>query len=181
MDGETLAARMDLSSTWLEAIAAEDGFLNFTLRRSWFSTAAAQPPEIVLFPELPPVDVDFPAGIHPFDWRFLTALRGRTPDPALAARQDAENPGALVRLTLRRLEQIAPRASQGVLWDQKSRRLLLLLSRFEPEAQPKRQSIFLAGVVRQIWDLGPLRMPAPMVVFALGVLSQGCAALTKEK
>lgn len=181
MDGERLAARLELSGTWLESVAVQDGFLNFALRRSWFSAAAAQPPEMVPFPELPPVSADFPAKIHPFDWRFLTALRGREPDPAVAARQDGENPGALVRLTLCRLEEIASRVTEGEQWDRSGRRLLLLLSRFEPEARPKRQAIFLAAAAGEIWEIGPLHLSAPLADFARGVFSQGCAALTKGK
>lgn len=179
VDAEALAGRLDLSGTWLAAVTPQAGFLNFTLSAAWYEAAAAASPEIVPFPALSPVPMDFPAKIDPFDWRFLTALRGRAPDPALAARQDAANAGALVRLSLRRLEQVEGRVPPLTVWGEENRRFLLLLAQWEPDARPKRQAMFLESAARKVWDLGPLCLSAPLLRFARGALSQGCAALIR--
>lgn len=176
-DGAVLAARLNLSETWLEGVSARDGFLNFTLSGAWYEAAVGQPPELVSLPTLPPVQTGFPGRIDPFDWAFLCALKGRPPLPALAARQDAANPGALVRLTLRRLEQVQDRVPPEIAWTQQNRRFLLLLARFEPQARPKRQALYLQSVAEQVWELGPLRLSAPLLRFARGVLTQGSAAV----
>lgn len=176
-DAAALAERLDLSGTWLDCVTARAGFLNFTLSAAWYEAAVTQPPEIVLLPDPSPVSMDFPAKIDPFDWCFLNALRGKVPDPALAARQDAANPGALLRLTLRRLEQVEGRVPPVTDWTEETRRFLLLLAQLEPAARPKRQAIYLETVARRVWDLGPLHLSAPLLRFARGALSQGCAAL----
>lgn len=179
MDAQALAGRLDLTGTWLESVTARSGFLNFTLSPAWYEAAAACPPEVVPIPALSPVSVNYPGKIAPFDWHFLTALRGRVPDPALAARQDAANSGALLRLTLRRLEQVEGRVPPETVWREEHRRLLLLLAQFEPKARPKRQAIYLEAVARQAWDLGPLHLSAPLLCTVRGVLTQGCAALLR--
>lgn len=178
-DAAALADRLDLNGTWLESVTARAGFLNFTLSAAWYEATVTQPPEIMPLPDLSPVSVDFSARIDPFDWCFLSALRGKVPDPALAARQDAANPGALLRLTLRRLEQVEGRVPPVTDWTEENRRFLLLLAQYESEARPKRQAIYLEAVARRVWDLGPLHLSAPLLRFARGTLSQGCAALLR--
>ena len=179
LDSEALAAGLELSGTWLASAAGRGGFVNFTLTEAWFDAAAAHPPGRVPLSAPEPVPAACPARIDPFDWCFLTALKGKAPDPALAARQDRENPGALVRMTLRRLEDVEERATESAPWTAQRRALLLLLARFEPKAGRKRQAIYLSQVARAVWELGPLELGAPLLRCAAGVLSQGCAALTR--
>lgn len=180
VDAEDLCGALELSQSWLAEVRPRDGFLNFTLAPGWYAAAAAQPTEPVPLPVLPPVSVRYPAKIHPFDWHFLTALRGREPDPALAARQDRSNAGALVRLTLKRLEQVEGRCPEQCVWTREERRLLLLLCRWEEDARPKRRALFLERLAGEVWTLGPLNIPGPLSVFARGVLSQGCASLLRS-
>lgn len=177
VDARELAHRLELSRTWLEGVRAQNGFLNFTLGSAWYDEVVKQPPDVVPLPEVPPVPVFFPARIEPFDWSFLTALRGRDPEPALAARQDPDNPGALVRMTLRRLEQVEGRAPRESVWDGDRRSLCLLLARFEEGAGPKRQAICLERTARAVWEIGPLHLSGPLLRFTRSVLSRGCAAL----
>lgn len=179
VDAGTLAGGLTLDGTWLAAAQGQGGFVNFTLREAWFDALSALPPERLPWTDLPPVNVDCPARIDPFDWAFLTALKGRAPDSALAARQDRENPGALVRLTLRRLEQVEDRAAPQLPWTPERRALLLLLARCDVEAGSRRQALCLKQIAQAVWDLGPLELGAPLVRWSAAVLSQGCAVLQR--
>lgn len=179
LDAAPLCAALDLSGTWLSEVTARDGFLNFTLAPEWYPAAAAQPHAPAPLPELPPVVTDFPAAIHPFDWRFLTSLTGRSPKVALAARLDRGNPGALVRLTLQRLEAVDGRTPEQCGWMERERALLLLLARWEENVSPRAQALFLERAAREIWALGPLNLPAPLLRCARGTLNRGCGALLR--
>lgn len=179
VDAQTLAEALELDGTWLESAEGAGGFVNFTLRAAWFEAVTEQPWALLRqdLPVLPPVPVDCPARIDPFDWCFLTALRAHAPDPALAARQDRENPGALLRLTLRRLEQLEGRVTEPAPWTQRRRALLLLLCQWDAAASRKRQAILLEQAARQVWVLGPLALGGPLLRRTRRVLTAGCVSL----
>lgn len=176
-DAEALAQRLALAGTWLEEVQAVNGFLNFTLSTQWYEAVIRQPLSAPPMEELTPLEHPFPASIHPFDWAFFCALRGKKPQPELMARQDQSNPGWLLRVTLRRLERTEERCACSTAWTAEARALLLLLARYEESAGAKRQALYLTQVCQELWSFGPLRLSAPLNRFAQGVLRSGCQSI----
>lgn len=176
LDGAALAGSIDLTGSWFSHVEQEKGFLNFTLSEGWYQAAAAQAPEAPPPLPEPPLTGVFPAVIAGEDWRFAKALYG-APVPELCARQDASNPGWLVRYTLRRLKVLEARAPVTLPLRDAERSLLRTLARFEPGASPHQQADYLYALARQLWE-----QPLPALSLVLNrhsqaVLSAGLSAL----
>ncbi|MCD7887714.1 MAG: hypothetical protein LUG44_08920 [Clostridiales bacterium] len=162
LDGTALAGRIDLAGSWFQAMEAEGGYLNFFPAPAWYNAAVERLPAAGPEAALPTLDVDFPAAIHPADWAFWQTLRGTAPDPALAARQDAANPGWLVRYTARRLAALEPRASSALDWTAERRQLLWTLVQLPREGTGRRMAGYLLALAREIWAVGPQSLPTPL-------------------
>lgn len=173
-----LAARLSLAGTPFSSAEAESGYLNFTLSEEWFralpsfwtETAAELPQEGVSFLETPVKDEAFPARYVPFDRVFLSLLR-RQDSLSLCARQDAENPGWLVRYTLRRLADLRQRSGTQaavqaehapvpdavfVLTD--AERELLLLAAELPGLDGRRRAQGVLALCQAVWAAAPQRL-----------------------
>lgn len=176
LDGETLAAAVRLEDSWFEAVSAEGGFLNLTLRAEWYAAALAAVEEAEPFAPYPPVSVDFPAAIDGEDWAIHRFLWKKQPDPARCARQDAENPGWLLRYTVERLAAVQSPEPLG--WTAEERRLMWLMACC-PEGSPRKLAYHLTQVVEAVWQITPQRIPAPLSRGCRAVLNRGRAELRK--
>ncbi|MCD7837566.1 MAG: hypothetical protein LUG65_01465 [Clostridiales bacterium] len=159
LDGPELVEHVDLTDSWFQKVEAEDGYLNFFPDLTWYNTAVEMLPPAGAELSLPPLKNDFPAAIRSEDWIFWQALRGAAPDPALAARQDAANPGWLVRYTARRLADLEPRADAALEWTAERRQLLWTLAQLPQEGNGRRTAGYLLALAREIWDIGPQTLP----------------------
>lgn len=176
-DGEQLAGAIDLADSWFQAVTADGGYLNFTLSLRWYQSAVEAPPPVGKMVNVPGAPVEFSAEIVPEDWYFWKALKGRSPDPAIAARRDRENPGWLVRYTARRLEELEPRAAETIRWTEEERALMLELSRYPQGAQARTAAGYLLGLAQQVWEAGPQKLPAALNRHCQRVLAAGRAEL----
>lgn len=175
-DGEELAGGISLGGTFLEAVSHQGGFLNFTLGSDWYDAALKLPLQEKPFPPLPPCSLSFSAQIHPEDWAFA----GKQADPQRCARQDAANPGWLVRITEQRLRSVEPFAKEDVCWTDDLRRLLLQLAALEGEKSAGRLSLQLGDAARLIWQIGPHRLPAPLNRLCRVSLHNGRAVIYRK-
>ncbi|MCD8189481.1 MAG: hypothetical protein LUD78_04555 [Clostridiales bacterium] len=180
LDGVELTGRIDLAGSWFHKVEAEGGYLNFFPAPAWYDAAVDAPspvgPEIVL----QPLDVVFPAVIAPEDWAFWQVLRGTGPDPALVARQDAANPGWLVRYTARRLADLEPRACATLNWTAERRQLLWMLAQLPQEGNRRRMAGYLLALAREIWDIGPQTLPLALNRHSQAALNAGLRQVLAE-
>lgn len=173
LDGQRLADVIDLSGSWFQSVEAEGGYLNFTLSAAWYQAAVEALPAIGEMGEPPVVPVDFSARIDPWDWHFWKALRGKVPDPAIAARQDRENPGWLARYTVQRLADLEPQAGETPPWTEEQKGLMLALARYPQGARPQALAVYLDELSRKIWEIGPGRIPAALNRHCRRILTVG--------
>lgn len=174
LDGERLASSIDLRQSWFHQVCIESGYLNFTLSPQWYQAALDElPSNLPQPPSFPRQTADFSAEIHPEDWHFWLALKGKAPTPAMAARQDRENPGWLVRYTTQRLMDLEPRAEKNIAWDAGQRQLMLTLVQYPQGERPRRLAAYLVGLARQIWELAPQRLSAELNRYCQWVLVTG--------
>ena len=105
-----LARGTDLAGSWFDRAEALGGYVNLRLAPAWYGAvaSAAVVPGPVAETAVPPCPA-FPAALAPGDWKFLCRSAVGTVPPALAARQDGENPAWLVRYTARRMAALAGR------------------------------------------------------------------------
>ncbi len=163
VDGNALISRLDLRGSWFESVEAEGGFLNFTLSERWYEEAVRETVIPVRLSRAYPPPPAFPAKIEPFDWAFLWALRGKMPDPSLAARQDGENPGWLLRYTVKRLQGLEKRSSPVCVWTEEERRLMRLAADAPLDSVgDKRKALYLTALTREIWTVKPEHIPQPL-------------------
>lgn len=179
LDAAALAAGIDLTGSWFSAVKHQGGFLNFTLSENWYRAAAAQMPDPASLPSEPPLTTAFPAVIAPEDWRFAKALYGRPPAPEQCARQDASNPGWLVRYTLRRLNALEHRAPGPLFLNNPERALIRTLVQFDRGVSPRRQADYLYALACQLWELSLPSLSSALNQHCQAVLSSGLLALQK--
>ncbi|MCD8051884.1 MAG: hypothetical protein LUE89_09440 [Clostridiales bacterium] len=168
-----LAGHIDLAGSWFQKVEAEGGYLNFFPALAWYNAAVERFPPVGPEAALPTLDVEFPAAIHPADWVFWQALRGTAPDPALTARQDAANPGWLVRYTAWRLADLEPRANPAMDWTAERRQLLWTLAQLPQEGNRRRMAGYLLALAREIWDTGPQALPLALNCHCQAALRAG--------
>lgn len=156
---EELARTLDLTGSWFDRAAAEQGYLNFHLAPAWYRAVAGgavEPGPVIerSVPGIPP----FPAAIHPGDWRFLcrSGRAQKGPNPALAARQDDGNPAWLVRYTALRMSALADRAGAAVPehWTPEERSLLRKAAEYPAQRGKNgpQLSRYLVALARQLWQ-----------------------------
>ncbi|MCD8340876.1 MAG: hypothetical protein LUC87_01835 [Clostridiales bacterium] len=176
-----LAQRLALEGTCFTAVQAQGGYLNFTLAPGWYRSVedaallAEYPARNMQHPAAIPA---YPAAIHPLDWRLLTLLgRGEAPAPGLAARQDGENPGWLLRYTARRLAAFGgDTPSEGYTAEEQA--LLLRLAECLEQtggSLPLAKSLLRAA--EAVWRITPQRLPPRTALAACRVLEQGLRSL----
>ncbi|MCD8147656.1 MAG: hypothetical protein LUD84_10365 [Clostridiales bacterium] len=181
LDGAELTGHMDLTGSWFQRVEAAGGYLNFFPAPAWYCAAVEQLPPVGPEVDLLPLNVDFPATIHPEDWAFWQALRGTAPDPALMARQDAANPGWLVRYTARRLADLELRADAALDWTAERRQLLWTLAQFPQEGNRRRMAGYLLMLAGKIWDVGPQNLPLALNRHGQAVITAGLRQVLAEK
>ncbi|MCD7757397.1 MAG: hypothetical protein LUH45_04425 [Clostridiales bacterium] len=180
LDGAKLAERIDLTGSWFQKVEAEGGYLNFFPALAWYNAAVEQLPPVGPEANLQTPDVAFPAALHPADWAFWQALRGTEPDPALMARQNAANPGWLVRYTARRLADLEPRASAALDWTAERRQLLWTLAQFPQQGNRRRTARYLLALAREIWAIGPQTLPLALNRHGQAALNAGLRRVLGE-
>ncbi|MCC8074362.1 MAG: hypothetical protein LIO95_00220 [Clostridiales bacterium] len=180
LEGAELVERIDLTSSWFQKVEAEGGYLNFFPALAWYNAAVEQLPPVGPEEALPTMNVEFPATLHPADWRFWQALRGTDPDPALMSRQDAANPGWLVRYTARRLADLEPRASAALDWTAERRQLLWTLVQFPQQGNRRRVAGYLLALAGEIWDVGPQALPLALNRHGQAALNAGLRRVLAE-
>ncbi len=181
LDGGALAGRIDLTGSWFQKVETEGGYLNFFPAPAWYDAAVEQLPPVGPEAALPPPKVDFPAAIHPADWAFWQALRGTAPDPALVARQDAANPGWLVRYTARRLAVLEPQSDTALDWTAERRQLLWTLAQLPQEGNGRRMAGYLLALAKEIWDIRPQALPLLLNRHCQAALNAGLGQVLAEK
>ncbi|MCD7843731.1 MAG: hypothetical protein LUG17_03805 [Clostridiales bacterium] len=181
LDGAKLAGCIDLAGSWFQKVEAESGYLNFFPALAWYNAAVEQLPPVGPEATLPTLNVEFPATVHPADWRFWQALRGTDPDPALVARQDAANPGWLVRYTARRLTDLELRANPELDWTAARRQLLWTLAKFPQQGTGRRVAGYLLALAREIWAIGPQTLPLALNRHGQAALNAGLGQILAEK
>ncbi|MCD7919369.1 MAG: hypothetical protein LUG45_04740 [Clostridiales bacterium] len=179
---EELARRLPLEGTCFSAVEAREGYLNFTLSQGWYRSVedaallAEYPVQKMQYPVKLP---DYPASIHPFDWRLLTLLgKGNAPGPGLAARQDEANPGWLLRYTVRRLAAFGSEATPSDGYSAAEQALLLTLAVCLDQTAgslPHARSLLWAA--EAVWRVSPQRLPPRTALAACRVLEQGLYSL----
>ncbi len=177
-----LAHRLPLEGTCFSAVEAQGGYLNFTLSQGWYHSVedAALLVEYPVQKEQYPVTLpDYPASIHPFDWQFLTLLgKGKAPSPGLAARQDRENPGWLLRYTARRLAAFGGETPPSGAYTVEEQGLLLALAEcLEQTAGSLPHARSLLRAAEAVWRVAPQRLPPRTALAACRVLEQGLGSL----
>ncbi len=180
LDGVKLAGCIDLTNSWFENVEAESGYLNFFPAPVWYDAAVEALPPVGPEAVLPTLDVDFPAAIAPEDWAFWQALRGTAPDPALLARQDAANPGWLVRYTARRLADLEPRAGAALDWTVERRQLLWTLAQLPREGSGRRMAGYLLALAGEVWGIHPQTLPLALNRHCQAVLNAGLRQILAE-
>ncbi|MCD7857535.1 MAG: hypothetical protein LUG55_07005 [Clostridiales bacterium] len=176
-----LAHRLPLEGTCFSAVEAQGGYLNFTLSQGWYRSVE----DAALLVEYPvqkgqyPVTLpDYPASIHPFDWRLLTLLaKGKAPSPGLAARQDRENPGWLLRYTARRLAAFGGETPPKAYTVEEQGLLLALAECLEQAAGSLPHARSLLRAAEAVWRVAPQRLPPRTALAACRVLEQGLDSL----
>lgn len=177
---EALARSLPLMGSCFSGVEAQGGYLNFTLSQGWYRSVE----DAALLWKTNPQGArqtrppDYPAAIHPQDWRLLTLLgRGKAPDPGLAARQDRENPGWLLRYTARRLAAFGGnRPSEGYT-AQEQALLLSLAECLEQAAGSLPLARSLLAAAEAVWRVTPQRLPPRTARAACRVLEQGLQTL----
>lgn len=170
LNGEELAANIVLEGSWFSQVTADNGYLNFVLSQDWYGAAVEQLPIQKEKKPVPPVAAEYPAAIHPMDWWFLTILKGKKPAPELAARQDRENPGWLVRYTIQRLKELEERSAETIRWTEGERRLMRLLAQDAEKEKPRRQAAMLVELAELVWEIAPQNLPKPLNCYCQRVL-----------
>ncbi len=177
-----LAPTLPQEGPCFSSVEAQGGYLNFTLSQGWYrgvedaALLAEYPARTTQYPVALP---DYPASIHPFDWRLLTLLgKGKAPSPGLAARQDRENPGWLLRYTARRLAAFGGETPPSGAYTVEAQGLLLALAECLEETAgslPHARSLLRAA--EAVWRVAPQRLPPRTALAARRVLEQGLDSL----
>ena len=137
------------------------GYVNLRLAPAWYGAvaSAAVVPGPVAETAVPPCPA-FPAALAPGDWKFLCRSAVGTVPPALAARQDGENPAWLVRYTARRMAALAGRGGgePPPVWAPGDRELLRLTAEYPARRREPGPALgrYLAALARQLWRLEPV-------------------------
>lgn len=156
-----LARGTDLAGSWFDRAEALGGYVNLRLAPAWYGAvaSAAVVPGPVAETAVPPCPA-FPAALAPGDWKFLCRSAVGTVPPALAARQDGENPAWLVRYTARRMAALAGRGGgePPPVWAPGDRELLRLTAEYPARRREPGPALgrYLAALVRQLWRLEPV-------------------------
>lgn len=189
------AARLSLTGTPFSDVETAGGYLNFTLSEGWFralpsfwtETHAGAARDALPFSETPVRDAGFPSSYVPFDRRFLAAL-GQRENPAVYARQDAGNPGWLVRYTLRRLAFFRRGADEGESAAasapdcplSRAERELLLLAAELPGLDGRRRARGVLTLCRAVWAVTPQKLGALSLETAERALRDALARCAEE-
>jgi hypothetical protein len=173
-----MAQTLPLQGSSFSAVAAAGGYLNFTLSPAWLSAleeqlcliANTEPDEqdIAIIPDLPVRCLQGDLALLP--------LLGRRPSVETAARQDGQNPGWLVRYTLRRLRRFGAvgEAAEPAL---PSALLLAAAQLLEPGVPRRICAQRLVALTEQIWRVTPQRLPPRTAAALAAALSRGFAQL----